>query len=56
MDPRSVGIHKKSHCAPTKKTINGFDPAGGWGILKYCIAAIAKANAIAIDHQSEEIR
>ena len=45
-------IYKKSHWEPSKKTIKGFEPAGGCGTLKYCIAPIAIAKAIAILHQS----
>jgi len=60
MEPTRVGIHKKSQepiimgslLAPNKKTIKGFDPAGGLGTLKVCIAAIANAYAIAILHHS----
>jgi len=51
MAPTKVGVNKKSQFAPTRKTINGFEPAGGCGTLNICITESAVAKAKAILHQ-----
>ncbi len=43
---------RNDHGAPSKKTITGFEPAGGWTVFVKSITAIAVASANAILHHS----
>ena len=50
--PSNVGVKRNSQFAPTRNTINGFDPAGGCGTRNNCIADNAVAKDKAMLHHS----
>ncbi len=49
-------MKRNSQFADAKKTINGFDPAGGWGTRSSCMRAKAVANDSAILHHCGPIK
>ena len=54
--PSSVGSQMKSQLGAVKKIATGFDPAGGWGILKANITTVANAKASAMLHHISPIK